>query len=126
MRDRIRSRGVHVLGHIDHGFCKSIYFAGPENLTLEVATSEGRAIDPGAWIDPEVVALAGISPAELAQYRSPARFEPPARPVSQPAPVSGQPQLVYPSEIYNRLVTTPDETILAQASQVEPPVKPPL
>src|SRR5882672_4982609 len=33
MRDRIRSRGVTVFGPIDHGFCQSIYFAGPENLS---------------------------------------------------------------------------------------------
>ena len=45
MRDRIRSRGVNVIGPIDHGFCKSIYFAGPEHLTLEISTSRA-AIDP--------------------------------------------------------------------------------
>jgi len=28
MRDRIRSNGVHVMGPIDHGMIKSIYFAG--------------------------------------------------------------------------------------------------
>ena len=39
MRDRIRSRGINVFGPIDHGFCKSIYFAGPENLSLELSTS---------------------------------------------------------------------------------------
>src|SRR5262249_29406279 len=39
MRDRIRSRGIQVLGAIDHGMCKSIYFAGPENLMLELSTS---------------------------------------------------------------------------------------
>nr|HPU53522.1 VOC family protein [Burkholderiaceae bacterium] len=67
LRDRIRSRGVNVIGPIDHGFCLSIYFAGPEGLTLEISTS-GAAIDPRAWIDPEVVALAGISADELERY----------------------------------------------------------
>ena len=38
MRDRIRSRGVNVMGPIHHGMCDSIYFAGPEGLTLEIAT----------------------------------------------------------------------------------------
>ena len=47
MRDRIRSRGVRVMGPLDHGFCKSIYFGGPENLVLEVSTS-ARAIDAEA------------------------------------------------------------------------------
>ena len=60
MRDRIRSRGVRVLGPLDHGFCQSIYFGGPENLVLEVSTS-AAAIDAEAWIDPEVVALNDIS-----------------------------------------------------------------
>src|SRR5436190_1888415 len=94
MRDRIRSRGVDVFGHIDHGFCKSIYFAGPENLCLEVSTSEGAAINPEAWIDPEVVALAGISAEELARFKSPAPFSRPTRPVPQPAHDATKPHLV--------------------------------
>ena len=71
MRDRIRSRGINVFGPVDHGLCKSIYFAGPENLSLEVATS-AVPIDAHAWIDPEVVGLAGISTDELARFKSPA------------------------------------------------------
>lgn len=123
MRDRIRSRGVHVMGHIDHGFCKSIYFAGPENLTLEVSTSEGQTINPEAWIDPEVVALAGISEAELARYKSPAAYVRPASPVPQPALDSGCPQATYPKELYELLITTPDADIFARMSETEPPVK---
>ena len=53
MRDRIRSHGVNVIGPIDHGFCKSIYFAGPDKLTLEVAAPVSR-VDPDLWIDPAV------------------------------------------------------------------------
>ena len=60
MRDRIRSRGLTVFGPLDHGMCHSIYFAGPEDLSLEVATS-AKPIDGRAWIDPEVVELADIS-----------------------------------------------------------------
>ena len=37
MRDRIRSKGIPVLGPLDHGMCKSIYFAGLENLSLELS-----------------------------------------------------------------------------------------
>ena len=58
LRDRIRSRGVNVIGPLDHGMCHSIYFAGPEDLSLEIATS-AAPIDARAWIDPEVVKLAG-------------------------------------------------------------------
>ena len=75
MRDRIRSRGVNVMGPIHHGMCSSIYFAGPEGLTLEVATSV-EPIDGDHWIDPEVVGLAGISADELARYRAPEPFKP--------------------------------------------------
>ena len=59
MRDRLRSKGVTVMGPLDHGMCASIYFAGPENLSLELSYSE-EPINAAAWIDPEVVALAGI------------------------------------------------------------------
>ena len=36
---------------------------------LEFSTSEGNAIDAEAWIDPEVIALAGINSEELARYK---------------------------------------------------------
>ena len=123
MRDRIRSRGVDVFGHIDHGFCKSIYFAGPENLTLEVSTSEGRAIDPEAWIDPEVVALAGISAEELKRFKAPAGFTRPADPVSQPAFDPAKPHMAFPPEVYRSIFGASDHDILTRMSETEPPVK---
>lgn len=67
MRDRIRSHGVNVIGPIDHGMCKSIYFAGPDQMTLEVA-APGSPLDPKQWIDPTTLAKAGISAAEAAVY----------------------------------------------------------
>lgn len=124
MRDRIRSYGVHVFGHIDHGFCKSIYFAGPENLSLEISTSEGQAINPAAWIDPEVVRMAGIGADELARFKSPRPFARPAQPVPQPAANSPGPRLVYPEKTYARMLAMSDEARLAAASETEPPVKP--
>ncbi|MDX2170899.1 MAG: VOC family protein, partial [Deltaproteobacteria bacterium] len=63
MRDRIRSHGVNVVGPIDHSMCVSIYFAGPDQMTLEVATS-AVPVDPKQWIDPAVLEKAGISPGE--------------------------------------------------------------
>ena len=73
MRDRLRSRGVQVLGPIDHGFTQSIYFDGPEGLNLEICC--GTHIDGEAWIDPEVVGLCGITEAELEALKEPAGFE---------------------------------------------------
>ena len=123
MRDRIRSRGVDVFGHIDHGFCKSIYFAGPEGLILEVSTSEGQAIDAEAWIDPEVTALAGISAEELERFKSPAVFTRPARPVSQPAFDPARPHMAFPPKVYQAIFDASDEETLARMSETEPPVK---
>ena len=65
--------GVNGIGPIDHGMCKSIYFAGPDHMTLEVATSH-EAIDPKAWIDPAVLAKAGIDAAEAARFKAPAAY----------------------------------------------------
>jgi len=122
MRDRIRSRGVDVFGHLDHGMCKSIYFAGPEGLCLEISTSEGQAIDPEAWIDPEVVALAGISAEELARYKSPAPFERPERPIPQPARDGAKPRLAFPPRVYDAIFQGSDEDITARMSHTAPPV----
>lgn len=68
MRDWLWSKGVPVVGPMDHGFCVSIYSAGPENLSLELSYSEA-AINPEARIDPEVQAHAGISDEELVRYK---------------------------------------------------------
>ncbi|HEX4848948.1 MAG TPA: VOC family protein, partial [Novosphingobium sp.] len=63
MRDRIRSHGVPAIGPIGHGFCKSIYFAGPEGLTLEVSYAVSE-VDPARWVDPKMLAECGIAGAE--------------------------------------------------------------
>jgi catechol 2,3-dioxygenase-like lactoylglutathione lyase family enzyme len=121
IRDRIRSKGVNVIGRIDHGMCESIYFAGPEGLTLEVATSAG-VLDPDAWIDPEVVALAGISPDELDRFRRPAPYAGEGGSVPQPPMDPAKPHLDYPPAIYERVLAMSDEEITAISSYAEPPV----
>lgn len=120
LRDRIRSRGIQVLGPIDHGACKSMYFSGPENLTLEIATSAG-GFDPRAWIDPEVVALAGISPDELARYVSPPAHADERGGVPQPPYDATKPSMSAPEEI-RALLSLPDAQVAQLMSQTDPPV----
>ena len=57
------------MGPLEHGMCCSIYFAA-EDLALELSYSL-EPIDQEAWIDPEVVALAGISADELQRKQPP-------------------------------------------------------
>jgi catechol 2,3-dioxygenase-like lactoylglutathione lyase family enzyme len=121
MRDRIRSRGIQVLGPIDHGMCKSIYFAGPENLTLELSTSV-EAIDARQWIDPEVVALAGISGAELERYLHPSREAGKGGAVKQPAYDPAKPHATMP-EYMRAVLSWTDEEVTERLSYREPPVK---
>ena len=120
MRDRIRSHGVNVLGPIDHGMCRSIYFAGPDQMTLEVATSQ-KAIDADSWIDPAVLAKAGISGEEAARFRAPAAYAGPS-PVPQPAYDPAKPHMAYPKEMYLQMLKAPDEAITAAGSYPNPPV----
>jgi catechol 2,3-dioxygenase-like lactoylglutathione lyase family enzyme len=124
MRDRIRAHGVNVLGPIDHGMCKSIYFAGPDQLTLEVATS-AAAIDPRAWIDPATLRAASISEAEADMYRAPASYDGPS-PVRQPPYDPGKPHQTFPKAMYQAMLAAPDELVTASASYAEPPVKVPV
>jgi catechol 2,3-dioxygenase-like lactoylglutathione lyase family enzyme len=123
MRDRIRGHGVNVIGPIDHGMCRSIYFAGPDNMTLEVATSH-EPIDPAAWIDPAVLERAGISDAEAALFKAPPAHSGPG-PVAQPPYDPDQPHMAYPRAIYERLLAMSDEEFTHAASYAEPPVKQP-
>jgi len=122
MRDRIRSKGIPVLGPLDHGMCKSIYFAGLENLSLELSYST-EPIDARAWIDPEVMALAGITPLELARYKKPADYKDHGGTVTQPGVDAPGPHMTnYPPGAYERILATPDDVILA-SSENQPPVK---
>ena len=122
MRDRLRSKGVPVLGPVDHGMCCSVYFAGPENLTLELSYST-EPINSEAWIDPEVAALAGISPEELARYKKPEAFIDSGGSVSQPRLDARGPHMSeYPEGAYEAMLSIPDEAIL-NAVPNEPPVK---
>ncbi len=121
MRDRIRAKGIPVLGPIDHGFCKSIYFAGLENLALELSWSS-EAIDARAWIDPEVVALNNISAMELARYKKSSDYTDQAGGVKQPGIDAPGPHMTnYPPGRYERVLSTPDEVVLAN-SENQPPV----
>ena len=120
MRDRIRSRGIHVLGPIDHGMLQSMYFAGLEGLSLEVCC--GAGINAEAWIDPEVQGLCEISDTELAMLKHPAHYERPAAPIPQPALDAAGPKMHYPPEAYRRLMTLSDEQVWQRFSETVPPV----
>ena len=121
IRDRIRDRGINVYGPLDHEMCHSIYFAGPENLALEVATS-AAPIDERAWIDPEVVNLVGIDDQLLAALKDPAKFEGKHGAVLQPPIDRYKPQLHMPPELLEALMTMPDEQLTARLSWPTPPV----
>ncbi|MFM2098981.1 MAG: hypothetical protein RLZZ366_520 [Pseudomonadota bacterium] len=122
MRDRIRTKGVTVIGPLDHGMCQSIYFAGPDQLTLEVACSDA-AIDPKRWIDPGTLAKAGISADEAALYAAPDDYAGEGGAVAQPPYDPAQPHMAYPDAAYRQMITAPDALIAAMASYAEPPVK---
>ena len=120
LRNRIRSHGVPAIGPIGHGFCKSIYFAGPEGLTLEVACAV-TPIDPARWVDPRVLAACSISGEEAEAMLNPAPCAA-SEPVAQPAYDSAVPQMAYPPEALKHILATPDEAITMQGSYNEPPV----
>jgi len=122
MRDRIRSRGVRVLGPLDHGFCKSIYFGGPENLALEISTSQ-TGIDETAWIDPEVVRLNNITTEELEQFKYPEPFENQSgEPIPQPPTGSGMPEYTNMSSEFAAAFDLPDHVVTQRMSENTPPV----
>ena len=122
IRDRIRKKGVNVIGPINHGMCQSIYFGGPENMVLEVATSEAE-IDQKAWIDPSVLDKVGISAEEAAQYQNPDAYDGEGGTVSQPPYDPGKPHQAYPKDMYMQMLQAPDDVIWKTASYAEPPVK---
>ncbi|MDJ0768960.1 MAG: VOC family protein [Ilumatobacter sp.] len=123
MRDRLRSKGVQVLGPIDHGFVQSIYFDGPEGLNLEITC--GAGIDERAWIDPEVTGLCGITDEELEVLKHPGPFERPAARV--PQPTEPHPESVRAQRDPRRhaaVMGMPDDVVWERFSETTPPVEP--
>jgi catechol 2,3-dioxygenase-like lactoylglutathione lyase family enzyme len=121
MRDRLRSKGVPVLGPVEHGMCRSIYFAGLENMTLELSYSY-EPIDNRLWIDPEVVDLLGIGVDELAGYRNPTDYADEGGKVQQPSADAPGPHMAYSPEIYEFVLSRTDEEVLNSVDST-PPVK---
>ena len=123
MRDRVRSHGHWVMGPLDHGFCKSIYFAGPEGMMLEFSTSEGESIDAESWIDPEVVKLNGISLEELEQYKNPPAFESQGGSVQNPEVDLNDPPMQFPpgQEV---IYSMSDKDVTEKMSETTPHVQP--
>jgi catechol 2,3-dioxygenase-like lactoylglutathione lyase family enzyme len=122
IRDRVRSTGHCIVGPIDHGFCKSIYMAAPEGIMLEFCTSDGRRIDEEAWIDPEVMRLAGITREELEAFKHPASFVSQGGKVAQPPIDPSKPMLKVP--IFKAALTMSDQEVLEKLSETTPPVEP--
>lgn len=120
MRDRVRSHGVPIIGPIDHGFCKSLYFAGPENMTLEIST-QYRVLDAATWVDPEVLAGLGISEQEAAAMIAPQPYTG-APNLPQPAFDPAKPHLDYPEATYQRMLATPD-SVYERLPPYEPPAR---
>lgn len=123
MRDRIRSRGVNVIGPLDHGMCHSIYFAGPENLTLEIATygDTDYPIGPKDWIDPEVAELAGISADDLARFVKPAEYAGEGGLVPQPEYDPKGYHGNQPEAVLKGGYAMPDELVTSTFSEPRPP-----
>ena len=113
---------MNVIGPIDHGLCQSIYFAGPEGLTLEIATSE-KGIDAKAWVDPASAAAVGISPEELEQYERPEDYASPAIPLPQPAYDPSRPHMRYPKPAYEKMLSMSDDEVARAMDYADPPVK---
>ncbi len=124
MRDRIRSRGVRVLGPLDHGFCKSIYFGGPEDLVLEVSTSS-EAINAEAWSRSRSRrAGTTFSTEELAAYKNPAAYANTSGvPVAQPTAGNGMPEYTQMDPEFAGAIDLPDEVVTRELSENTPPVK---
>jgi len=119
LRDRIRSHGIHCMGPADHGFCQSIYFAGPEGISLEVATMVGSDINK--WIDPEVLEELNIDNEELLKLQNPQAFERPSSPVPQPSLADAKEfKLAFPEAVYNQFMSMTDEQFTAITREVAP------
>ena len=101
--------------------CKSIYFAGPEQMTLEVACP-GMPVTADRWVDPSVLAKVGISAEEAEAYANPDSYDGAGGTVRQPAYDPAKPHMAYPDDRYKMMLSVPDEALAAMADHSDPPV----
>ena len=120
LRDRIRSHDIQVLGPIDHGFIQSMYFAGPEGLSLEVCT--GSNINAEAWVDPEVRDLCGIDSHEMEALKHPNDFASPSEALRNPPFDPHKPHMHYPPGVLEKVMAIPDAVVWEKFSETVPPV----
>jgi catechol 2,3-dioxygenase-like lactoylglutathione lyase family enzyme len=122
LRDRIRSRGITVVGPIDHGWWKSIYFAGPDHTSLEITV--GGDIQPKNWVEPGVVEECGISAAELERLIAPKPFDASGDPVPQPEVNPTKPTMHWPGneEAIAMQLKMSDQDVWDRLSATDPPV----
>ena len=120
LRDRIRAHDIQVLGPIDHGFIQSMYFAGPEGLSLEICV--GSDINASAWVDPEVRELCGIDEAEMDALKEPAEFHSNGTPLPNPPYDPAKPHMKYPPGVLEKMMAVPDEAVWEKFSETTPPV----
>jgi hypothetical protein len=89
-------------------------------MTLELSYSN-EPINNEAWVDPEVVALLGITDIELSAYKSPAAYSDKSGAVAQPGVDAPGPHMNYPAEIYPFILSRTDEEVLNSVPS-DPPV----
>ena len=121
LRDRIRSHGIQVLGPLDHGFIQSMYFAGPEGLSLEICV--GSNIDADAWIDPEVSELCGIDAREIEDLKNPSQYVQPEQPLPNPPFDPTKPHMNYPPGVLEKVMEVADDVVWEKFSETTPPVR---
>lgn len=121
LRDRIRSHGIQVLGPLDHGFIQSMYFAGPEGLSLEICV--GSNIDADAWIDPEVSELCGIDAREIEDLKNPSQYVQPEQPLPNPPFDPTKPHMNYPPGVLEKIMGVADDVVWEKFSETTPPVR---
>jgi len=122
LRDRIRGRGHLVLGPVDHGFCHSLYFSGPEGLSLEVCCNTDKEIDARAWIDPECVERHGISAEELARYIEPTGFKDQGGGVPQPQDIPQKYPPMFEGDLLKRVLAMNLDELSQMMGGNQPPV----
>lgn len=68
MRERLEAKGVTVTKPVDHGFCRSVYFRGPDHTHLE-ATCVLRPMDDREF-ELDAAEHCGITADDLHRFRS--------------------------------------------------------
>ena len=121
LKAKALEKGVDCFGPCDNLLQRSLYFAAPDGITIEVCTNKN--IKDKKRVENNAVEKLGLSEQELFQLQNPEPYVSPAKPVQNVAADASAHKMAFPESQYNTMIRVPDDLITRALSDSLPPAQ---